>query len=104
MNNFDGLKFNLSSGLHEILAHIAYFNFANIDYTQDDTVGAYLTSTKAWKKLLELAGINNIRWREDDCGEFWIADLVDENGHRTGLTGNYYDVDKHNQRLPPKLE
>lgn len=97
-------SFEKASELREIIVCIAYFDFHNIDYTLDSTVGLALTSSNMWKRLLELVGINNIRWQQDDCGEFWIADLVDENGHRTGLTGNYYDVDKHNQRLPPRLE
>ena len=89
--------------LRETLGHLVYFNFVNIEHIQQDECETHITSTDMWKRLLELAGINNIRWREDDCGEFWTADLIDEDGYRIGLTGNYYDVDENNKRASPKL-
>lgn len=43
--------------------------------------------------------IKNVKWRRDDYGDYWIAELYDKDGKRLGLTGNYYDLPR-----PPRHE
>lgn len=41
---------------------------------------------------------DNLRWREDEFGWYWVADLLDERGKKIGVTGNYYELDERLDR------
>ena len=53
------------------------------------------------KIALENLEVQNVAWREDEHGPYWIADLFNaESGQHLGTTGNYYDVGESGKRLP----
>jgi len=48
--------------------------------------------------------VKNITWHKDELGFFWTADLLNRDGQKMGIVGNYYDVNERDLSKEDQLK